>query len=617
MTIADKLTLIAQNEYKVFEAGSKVGAEHFGNRGYKIGNPIIIDDSHTVPHEAIIDIGNLFTIYTSGAHYGLSVTPIDRTSFTMRPTTDGSAKYAQFIFNIEPNTDMTVSSKWTSVECKNNKQAILIFDYSNNSLGGNIQASTYITGNLTDTLVMCSFNTGTRTKIAIHFYADTQTAGVLTTDYQATISNIKLTRDDVNISGRTVKKFGKNLFEVGDETDYIKGYSTSILSTNQENQTISASAYSDATGFVISTKTKYTYGTYTAQASYSNGRTPRFLVRLCDNDGNPMSNANISINGMTYNSFYKGWYADGNKLTFTVSSVAAYFFYGFVALGDNKEQVTISNIQLERGSLATEYAKYNLETYTTDEHGSIKGVVLNGERTIFSAAEDVNIVCEYYKSPNEYDNFWDRVQNNGVYVNYSYRFYGPSWSNATFKPKYDIVFTGSAAYAFARTGITQLESKLNECGVVLDTSGLTNADNLFGTSSLVTIPELDFSKVVTSTAGCFINNKDLVTIRKLKMSDKTTIATNMFSGCTALQNIVFDGTITKSGIDLHWSTKLSRASIESLVGVYAPDAVVSATLSTTAVNTAFETSAGAADGSTSEAWLALLATKPNLTISLV
>ena len=40
------------------------------------------------------------------------------------------------------------------------------------------------------------------------------------------------------------------------------------------------------------------------------------------------------------------------------------------------------------------------------------------------------------------------------------------------------------------------------------------------------------------------------------------------------------------------------------------------TFSKTAVNKAFETSAGANDGSTSAEWLALVGTKPNWTISL-
>lgn len=61
----------------------------------------------------------------------------------------------------------------------------------------------------------------------------------------------------------------------------------------------------------------------------------------------------------------------------------------------------------------------------------------------------------------------------------------------------------------------------------------------------------------------------------------------------------------------------SKASILSIFDCLADDVSDKAMLlSLDAVNTAFETSEGAADGSTSAEWTALVESKPNWTISL-
>ena len=117
-------------------------------------------------------------------------------------------------------------------------------------------------------------------------------------------------------------------------------------------------------------------------------------------------------------------------------------------------------------------------------------------------------------------------------------------------------------------------------------------NNMFnGCSSLTTIQQLDL------TSGSYINT--------------------MFTGCTSLVNLTMTGTIKSSGFNVSPCTKLSKASITSIINVLSSTTTgKSVTLSLTAVNTAFETSSGAGDGSTSEEWTTLIATKSNWTISL-
>lgn len=112
-----------------------------------------------------------------------------------------------------------------------------------------------------------------------------------------------------------------------------------------------------------------------------------------------------------------------------------------------------------------------------------------------------------------------------------------------------------------------------------DTSNGTNFSNMFnGCSGLTTIPQLDTSKG-TEFGG-------------------------MFYGCSALTNLTIAGSINTSGMNLKSATKLSKASITSVVNALSASASgKSITFSKTAIDSAFETSSGAADGSTSDEWL--------------
>ena len=112
--------------------------------------------------------------------------------------------------------------------------------------------------------------------------------------------------------------------------------------------------------------------------------------------------------------------------------------------------------------------------------------------------------------------------------------------------------------------------------------------------------------------------------RALKVIDGTPIdfssATNItgaFQGMYDLQEIRFKGTI---GLSLLFDLAigLSYESIVSIMSCLSPSVTgKTLTLTTEAVDAAFETSEGAADGSTSAKWLALVAAHSNWTISLV
>lgn len=179
-----------------------------------------------------------------------------------------------------------------------------------------------------------------------------------------------------------------------------------------------------------------------------------------------------------------------------------------------------------------------------------------------------------------YDAFWDSFQQNGGQVNYLYAFAGIAWRDATYNPKYRIVPTENFASAYTYSYITDTK-------VPIDLSGLSN-----------------------NISNAFAHSQ-IKTIRELVVSEKTPMNSTTFGSASKLESLTMRGTLAQS-IDLHWSSKLNKASIISVIGVLSDTAVgLTCSFSKTAVNNAFE------GGSTGSAWLNLIATKSNWTISLV
>lgn len=183
----------------------------------------------------------------------------------------------------------------------------------------------------------------------------------------------------------------------------------------------------------------------------------------------------------------------------------------------------------------------------------------------------------------EYDAFWDAFQNNGNADDYTYAFSHGKWLGESYNPKYTI----KVSYG---NGLFQ-NSILTDTKVAVDISGAYQYYYLF------------------------TNASNMETIRTLKIAE-TQRFTDEFTRCTALKNITIDGTIGRN-FYIQYSP-LTAASITSIINALSTTASgYTVQLSKTAVQNAFETSEGAADGNTSEEWLNLIATKSNWTISLV
>lgn len=184
--------------------------------------------------------------------------------------------------------------------------------------------------------------------------------------------------------------------------------------------------------------------------------------------------------------------------------------------------------------------------------------------------------------------FWDTFMPDNL-ENWRYLFYSPRWNDVNFYPTKAIKPKGPASYSFFSHGITDFKGRLKDCNVEFDTSGVTGGNYMFASCSVLThLPTISFTGLTENISHVFAADKKLVEIEKIKLKeDGSTTFLGWFDLCHALTTITFEGVIGQH-IDFRWSTKLSRASIESIITHLSASAEgKTLMLSETAVNAAF------------------------------
>lgn len=280
---------------------------------------------------------------------------------------------------------------------------------------------------------------------------------------------------------------------------------------------------------------------------------------------------------------------------------------------------TINNVsfklQIERADAATDYETYNGTTYTPNADGTIEGVTSLYPMSIFTDTAGVIINADYYQDvenfneDSEYDRIWNAIQDNGTRRYYYAGF--ANWIDEAFYPKYDIVPLSSCNMLFQSCRIVDLIQRCKDCGITIDFSQATSTNEIFAYNPVLErVPVVDASSS-NSVIYMFCNCNALKEVEKLILPLTTNSEyTKMFQNCYALEEIIVEGAILRD-FDIHWSTKLNKESITSIVNVLSDDATgQTLSLSSTAVTNAF-------GSTTADEWTALVATKQNWTISLV
>lgn len=302
--------------------------------------------------------------------------------------------------------------------------------------------------------------------------------------------------------------------------------------------------------------------------------------------------------------------------------VASAEHFGYTA-GVDEENIRWTT--LVNSATATEEDVAKGKTFV-DDYGEIKDGTLDVE-AIKAEAEAKAL-----------DDMWEKIQAGGKRTYYSSFGLYSVWTGKNFKPKYDIRPTGAYAYRMfpdnsygkayqiqklLEDGQVRMKDLEKERGIIFDFSKCTNMAQVFYVSPFSELNVIDLS-MATSTIETFagsylLNNRELMLkkIERLICSETTVFQSNTFQNALEITYIGFEGVIAKNGLNVSWSTKLDKESHVKLVNTLSSTTSgLSVTVSQTAVNKAFETSAGANDGSTSQEWLNLIATKSNWTISL-
>jgi hypothetical protein len=205
---------------------------------------------------------------------------------------------------------------------------------------------------------------------------------------------------------------------------------------------------------------------------------------------------------------------------------------------------------------------------------------------------DASISVNYHRSygmEREYDRFWDAMQNNGNPNDYQYRFY--NFPPEAFNPKYDFVCTANNYYS---ANCTFRTFKGTDTMKDFDVRPMKNGELLY----------------------TFYDAPNLENARTVKVHENIKY-TGAFGSTPKLKEVRFEGVIGQNGLSFAQSTVLSKASVESVINALSSTTSgLTVTFSLVAVNSAFATTEGGTDGSTSAEWSALIATKSNWTISL-
>ena len=227
-----------------------------------------------------------------------------------------------------------------------------------------------------------------------------------------------------------------------------------------------------------------------------------------------------------------------------------------------------------------------------------------------------------------YDEFWDGFQLEGKRNNFTnnYAFAFAYMNSSVFYPKYDIKVKNNATntfYNFNNHGgepPIDLVERLEKCGVSLDFSEVVVATLAFGFTKITRLGIIDLSSA-TNLDRTFYGMLHIKKIEKVIVNESHKFVTNAgyhtFYNLPKLEEITFEGVIASS-INMACSEVLTKESIINIINVLSGTANgLTLTLYKTAVNNAFETSEGLGNGTTSQEWLNLIATKSNWTISLV
>lgn len=152
---------------------------------------------------------------------------------------------------------------------------------------------------------------------------------------------------------------GKNLFDCGEVSDYnfpIQQFNLTI-----SNNTMSGVVLAQGNSGIININRNLRSGTYTFSSTISGTDIPNYRYMIRPYNSNNQIVTDLTISSWTYNQWYKAYIPNSSAQvrTFTIPDTVSYWQYGLAFLGTVGETVAYSNIQIEKGSTATDYEPFH------------------------------------------------------------------------------------------------------------------------------------------------------------------------------------------------------------------------------------------------------------------
>lgn len=188
---------------------------------------------------------------------------------------------------------------------------------------------------------------------------------------------VNLSSDIVtDFSNVTVTKTGKNLFDI--QSLYVNG--------NCDNFII------DGNSFEFTKVNHTSSGCY---AALTNLYLPAGNYVL---SGNTSPSAFIIIENMNTKEQIRSQHTAEINESVSITKSGMYKIYCFMAAAEIGTTQRFSNIQLEMGSLKTDYEAYTKQSVKANADGSVFGLTsISPNMTIIADSDDVEITCEYQK----------------------------------------------------------------------------------------------------------------------------------------------------------------------------------------------------------------------------
>lgn len=206
----------------------------------------------------------------------------------------------------------------------------------------------------------------------------------------------------------------------------------------------------------------------------------------------------------------------------------------------------------------------------------------NGTTTLATAGKycdrNIDVNVQVAGGDKHYDTFWNAYQSDGYRETYYYGFCGTGWNRESFNPKYQIVVKGSAEGMFRNFHYTNkdITQAVDLTPFNINWSGCTGMKQTFYNARMLNTGLIDATNC-SQLDNTFVNgstgtNKGCLVKITLKVKAATSY-TNPIAKQAELTDLIFtnDSVIGNSGWNLSESTKLTAASVKSILSALSPN----------------------------------------------